>query len=220
MAKDSSATKMCEAEALFPGRMKDPKDLKRETPMAATVTVKFFRKRETETERESSQRESQLYYTNVIWTEKRENAHPMTEYVANALAASATSAIAGLLCATAACASKHANDDAVKEPTTTAALFFSDDADAFPFPSAPTLPPLVFAATATRRPLTFNLLTFFCALALVVVVCESNKAGEDDIVVVIIILLDIREEKERKWSEKIRSFSFLILRMKIHTHKR
>jgi len=66
MAKDSSATKMCEAEARFPGRMKDPKDLKRETPMAATVTVKFFRKRERE-----SQRESQLYYTNVFWTEKR-----------------------------------------------------------------------------------------------------------------------------------------------------
>ena len=119
----------------------------------------------------------------------------MTEYVANALAASATSAIAGLPCATAACASKHANDDAVKEPTTTAALFFSDDADAFPFPSAPTLPPLVFAATATRRPLTFNLLTFFCALALVVVVCESNKAGEDDIIVVVIILLDITEKE-------------------------
>lgn len=48
MAKDSSATNMCEAEARFPGRMKDPKDLKRETPMAATVTVKFFRKRERE----------------------------------------------------------------------------------------------------------------------------------------------------------------------------
>ncbi len=130
----------------------------------------------------------------------------MTEYVANALAASATSAIAGLLCSTAACASKHANDDAVKEPTTTAALFLRDDADAFPLPSAPTLPPLVFAATATRRPLTFNLLTFFCALALVVVVCESNKAGEDDIVVIIIF----RYYAYRKGNGvKIRSFSFL-----------
>jgi hypothetical protein len=131
----------------------------------------------------------------------------MTEYVANALAASATSAIAGLLCATAACASKHANDDAVKEPTTTAELFFSDDAAAFPFPSAPTLPPLVFAATATRRPLTFNLLTFFCALALVVVVCESNKAGEDDIIVVIIILLDITE-KEMEFEDTQFFFSY------------
>ena len=140
----------------------------------------------------------------------------MTEYVANALAASATSAIAGLLCSTIACASKHANDDAVKEPTTTAALFLRDDADAFPLPSAPTLPPLVFAATATRRPLTFNLLTFFCALALVVVVCESNKAGEDDIVVIIIFRYYVQK---RKWSEDTQFF-FLIPRMKIHTHNR
>ena len=54
---------------------------------------------------------------------------PITEYVANALAASATSAIAGLLlCAVAACASKHVMNDAANEPIFTPA-FFNDEED-------------------------------------------------------------------------------------------
>ena len=72
MAKDSSATKMCEAEALFPGRMKDPKDLKRETPMAATVTVKFLGR---ERKRESSQRESQLYIIQMCFGQRKGKTH-------------------------------------------------------------------------------------------------------------------------------------------------
>lgn len=40
IAKDSSATKICEALALGPGTMKLPNDLNNETPIAATHTVK------------------------------------------------------------------------------------------------------------------------------------------------------------------------------------
>ena len=55
---------------------------------------------------------------------------PITEYVANALAASATSAIAGLLlCAVAACASKHVMIDAANEPIFTPAFFNDEEED-------------------------------------------------------------------------------------------
>ena len=55
---------------------------------------------------------------------------PITEYVANALAASATSAIAGLLlCAVAACASKHVMNDAANEPIFTPAFFNDEEED-------------------------------------------------------------------------------------------
>ena len=55
---------------------------------------------------------------------------PITEYVANALAASATSAIAGLLLrAVAACASKHVMIDAANEPIFTPAFFNDEEED-------------------------------------------------------------------------------------------
>ena len=171
-AKDSSATKICEAEALGPGNTNEPKDLKRETPIAATVS-------------------------------------PITEYVANALAASATSAIAGLLlCAVAACASKHVMNDAANEPIFTPAFFNDeeedeeevdvdddDDDDEAGAYSTSTDDSFTNAKLGPTRRLHAWLFVFFfalkmllmiffccfCALVVVVWVCEESNTKPDEV---------------------------------------
>ena len=172
-AKDSSATKICEAEALGPGNTNEPKDLKRETPIAATVS-------------------------------------PITEYVANALAASATSAIISglLLCAVAACASKHVMNDAANEPIFTPAFFNDeeedeeevdvdddDDDDEAGAYSTSTDDSFANAKTGPTRRLHAWLFLFFfalkmlleiffccfCALVVVVWVCEESNTKPDEV---------------------------------------
>ena len=178
-AKDSSATKICEAEALGPGNTNEPKDLKRETPIAATVS-------------------------------------PITEYVANALAASATSAIAGLLlCAVAACASKHVMNDAANEPIFTPAFFNDeeedeeevdvdddDDNDEAGAYSTSTDDSFANAKTGPTRRLHAWLFLFFfalkmlleiffccfCALVVVVWVCEESNTKPDEVDIFFVVV--------------------------------
>lgn len=187
-AKDSSATKICEAEALGPGNTNEPKDLKRETPIAATVS-------------------------------------PITEYVANALAASATSAIAGLLlCAVAACASKHVMNDAANEPIFTPAFFndeeeneeevdVDDDDDEAGAYSTSTDDSFANAKTGPTRRLHAWLFLFFfalkmlleiffccfCALVVVVWVCEESNTKPDEVdIFFVVVERDINKNEGKK----------------------
>ena len=185
-AKDSSATKICEAEALGPGNTNEPKDLKRETPIAATVS-------------------------------------PITEYVANALAASATSAIISglLLCAVAACASKHVMNDAANEPIFTPAFFndeeeneeevdVDDEAGAY---STSTDDSFANAKTGPTRRLHAWLFLFFfalkmllviffccfCALVVVVWVCEESNTKPDEVdIFFVVVERDINKNEGKK----------------------
>lgn len=130
---------------------------------------------------------------------------PITEYVANALAASATSAIISglLLCAVAACASKHVMNDAANEPIFTPAFFndeeeneeevdVDDEAGAY---STSTDDSFANAKTGPTRRLHAWLFVFFfalkmllmiffrcfCALVVVVWVCEESNTKPDEV---------------------------------------
>ena len=130
---------------------------------------------------------------------------PITEYVANALAASATSAIISglLLCAVAACASKHVMNDAANEPIFTPAFFndeeeneeevdVDDEAGAY---STSTDDSFANAKTGPTRRLHAWLFLFFfalkmllmiffrcfCALVVVVWVCEESNTKPDEV---------------------------------------
>ena len=130
---------------------------------------------------------------------------PITEYVANALAASATSAIISglLLCAVAACASKHVMNDAANEPIFTPAFFndeeeneeevdVDDEAGAY---STSTDDSFANAKTGPTRRLHALFLFFFfalkmllmiffccfCALVVVVWVCEESNTKPDEV---------------------------------------
>lgn len=130
---------------------------------------------------------------------------PITEYVANALAASATSAIISglLLCAVAACASKHVMNDADNEPIFTPAFFndeeeneeevdVDDEAGAY---STSTDDSFANAKTGPTRRLHAWLFVFFfalkmllmiffrcfCALVVVVWVCEESNTKPDEV---------------------------------------
>lgn len=156
---------------------------------------------------------------------------PITEYVANALAASATSAIISglLLCAVAACASKHVMNDAANEPIFTPAFFndeeeneeevdVDDEAGAY---STSTDDSFANAKTGPTRRLHAWLLFFFfalkmllviffccfCALVVVVWVCEESntKPDEVDIFLVVVEKRDINKNEGKKiWSRKRR----------------
>lgn len=130
---------------------------------------------------------------------------PITEYVANALAASATSAIAGLLlCAVAACASKHVMIDAANEPIFTPAFFNDEEEDEEEVDvdddeeeeEAGAYSTSTDAKTGPTRRLRMKLFLFFfalkmllmiffccfCALVVVVVwVCEESNTKPDEV---------------------------------------
>ena len=130
---------------------------------------------------------------------------PITEYVANALAASATSAIISvlLLCAVAACASKHVMNDAANEPIFTPAFFNDEeeneeevdvDYEAGAY-STSTDDSFANAKTGPTRRLHAWLFVFFfalkmllmiffrcfCALVVVVWVCEESNTKPDEV---------------------------------------
>ena len=131
---------------------------------------------------------------------------PITEYVANALAASATSAIISglLLCAVAACASKHVMNDAANEPIFTPAFFndeeeneeevdVDDEAGAYStstddsFANAKTGPTrrlhawLLFLFFFALKMLLMIFFRCFCALVVVVWVCEESNTKPDEV---------------------------------------
>ena len=130
---------------------------------------------------------------------------PITEYVANALAASATSAIISglLLCAVAACASKHVMNDAANEPIFTPAFFndeeeneeevdVDDEAGAYStstddsFANAKTGPTrrlhaLLFVFFFALKMLLMIFFCCFCALVVVVWVCEESNTKPDEV---------------------------------------
>lgn len=163
---------------------------------------------------------------------------PITEYVANALAASATSAIISglLLCAVAACASKHVMNDAANEPIFTPAFFndeeeneeevdVDDEAGAY---STSTDDSFANAKTGPTRRLHAWLFLFFfalkmllmiffrcfCALVVVVWVCEESNTKPDEVDIFFVaverreILIKMRgrryEETEERKSRKRR----------------
>lgn len=163
---------------------------------------------------------------------------PITEYVANALAASATSAIISglLLCAVAACASKHVMNDAANEPIFTPAFFndeeeneeevdVDDEAGAY---STSTDDSFANAKTGPTRRLHAWLFVFFfalkmllmiffrcfCALVVVVWVCEESNTKPDEVDIFFVaverreILIKMRgrryEETEERKSRKRR----------------
>ena len=139
---------------------------------------------------------------------------PITEYVANALAASATSAIAGLLlCAVAACASKHVMNDAANEPIFTPAFFndeeedeeevdVDDDDDEAGAYSTSTDDSFANAKTGPTRRLHAWLFLFFfalkmllmiffccfCALVVVVWVCEESNTKPDEVDIFFVVV--------------------------------
>jgi hypothetical protein len=141
---------------------------------------------------------------------------PITEYVANALAASATSAIAGLLlCAVAACASKHVMNDAANEPIFTPAFFNDeeedeeevdvdddDDNDEAGAYSTSTDDSFANAKTGPTRRLHAWLFLFFfalkmllmiffccfCALVVVVWVCEESNTKPDEVDIFFVVV--------------------------------
>lgn len=137
---------------------------------------------------------------------------PITEYVANALAASATSAIISglLLCAVAACASKHVMNDAANEPIFTPAFFndeeeneeevdVDDEAGAY---STSTDDSFANAKTGPTRRLHAWLFLFFfalkmllmiffccfCALVVVVWVCEESNTKPDEVDIFFVVV--------------------------------
>ena len=152
---------------------------------------------------------------------------PITEYVANALAASATSAIAGLLlCAVAACASKHVMIDAANEPIFTPAFFNDeeedeeevdvdddDDDDEAGAYSTSTDDSFANAKTGPTRRLHAWLFLFFfalkmllmiffscfCALVVVVWVCEESNTKPDEVdIFFVVVERDINKNEGKK----------------------
>ena len=152
---------------------------------------------------------------------------PITEYVANALAASATSAIAGLLlCAVAACASKHVMNDAANEPIFTPAFFNDeeedeeevdvdddDDNDEAGAYSTSTDDSFANAKTGPTRRLHAWLFLFFfalkmllmiffccfCALVVVVWVCEESNTKPDEVdIFFVVVERDINKNEGKK----------------------
>ena len=141
---------------------------------------------------------------------------PITEYVANALAASATSAIISglLLCAVAACASKHVMNDAANEPIFTPAFFNDveeeevdvddddDDDDEAGAYSTSTDDSFANAKTGPTRRLHAWLFLFFfalkmllmiffrcfCALVVVVWVCEESNTKPDEVDIFFVVV--------------------------------
>lgn len=148
---------------------------------------------------------------------------PITEYVANALAASATSAIISglLLCAVAACASKHVMNDAANEPIFTPAFFndeeeneeevdVDDEAGAY---STSTDDSFANAKTGPTRRLHAWLFVFFfalkmllmiffrcfCALVVVVWVCEESNTKPDEVdIFFVVVERDINKNEGKK----------------------
>ena len=148
---------------------------------------------------------------------------PITEYVANALAASATSAIISglLLCAVAACASKHVMNDAANEPIFTPAFFndeeeneeevdVDDEAGAY---STSTDDSFANAKTGPTRRLHAWLFLFFfalkmllviffccfCALVVVVWVCEESNTKPDEVdIFFVVVERDINKNEGKK----------------------
>ena len=148
---------------------------------------------------------------------------PITEYVANALAASATSAIISglLLCAVAARASKHVMNDAANEPIFTPAFFndeeeneeevdVDDEAGAY---STSTDDSFANAKTGPTRRLHAWLFLFFfalkmlleiffccfCALVVVVWVCEESNTKPDEVdIFFVVVERDINKNEGKK----------------------
>lgn len=151
---------------------------------------------------------------------------PITEYVANALAASATSAIISglLLCAVAACASKHVMNDAANEPIFTPAFFndeeeneeevdVDDDDDEAGAYSTSTDDSFANAKTGPTRRLHAWLFLFFfalkmllviffccfCALVVVVWVCEESNTKPDEVdIFFVVVERDINKNEGKK----------------------